>query len=153
MTLSLTLAAHALAAVVWVGGMAFAYWFVRPAAGTALQGPQRLALWRGVFARFFPAVWVSVVVLLATGYLMLFGFYGGFGGAGVHVHVMHALGLVMVALFAHVFFAPWRRLRRAVDTGEGDGPRELDRIRRFVAINLALGLIVIAVASGGRFWG
>ncbi len=55
-TLSLALALHALAAVIWVGGMAFAYWFVRPIAGQALEAPARLTLWSGIFARFFPVV-------------------------------------------------------------------------------------------------
>ena len=151
--LAIALALHALAAVLWVGGMAFAYWFLRPAAGRALEGPERLALWRGVFARFFPVVWASIAVLLVTGYYMILLPLGGFAGVGLHVHVMHALALVMTALFAHVWFAPWRRFRRTVDTMERQhAAAELDRIRRFVAINLTLGIIVVLVATGGRYW-
>ena len=150
---SIALALHTLAAVLWVGGMAFAYSFLRPAAGQALEGPERLALWRGVFGRFFPVVWASIVVLLATGYWMILGVFGGFSAVGMHVHVMHGLGLLMMALFAHVFFAPWRQFRRAVDAGERQAAAAaLERIRRIVAINLVLGLIVVAVASGGRYW-
>ena len=151
--LSIALALHALSAVVWVGGMAFAYWFLRPVAGSALESPARLALWRGVFGRFFPVVWVAVVLLLVTGYYMTLGPFGGFANAGVHIHVMHGLGLLMMALFAHVFFAPWKRFRRAVDRIENESASaELNRIRRLVAVNLALGLIVVVVATGGRYW-
>ncbi len=151
--LSLALALHVVAAVVWVGGMAFAYWFVRPVAGSALEAPARLALWRGVFARFFPVVWACIAVLLASGYYMMLGPLGGVAAVGVHVHAMHGLALVMTAIFAHVFFAPWQRFRRAQDHGDRDrAPAELDRIRRFVAVNLALGLIVVVVAGGGRYW-
>ncbi len=151
--LPIAVALHGLAAVVWVGGMAFAYWFLRPAAGRALEGPQRLALWRGVFTRFFPVVWIAVVVLLVSGYYMVLGPFGGFDTVGLHVHVMHGLALVMTAIFAHVFFAPWKRFRRAVDRIENEtAARELDRIRRLVAINLALGLVVVLVATGGRYW-
>ena len=150
---SVAIALHALGAVIWVGGMAFAYAFLRPAAGRALEGPQRLTLWREVFRRFFPIVWISVAVLLASGYYMVFATFGGFAGAGMHVHVMHGLGLLMTALYAHVFFAPWRRLRRAVDAADfSRGPAELDRIRRFVALNLVLGLIVVVIGASGRFW-
>ena len=46
---------HILAAIVWIGGMFFAVLVLRPAAGP-LEPPDRLALWRRVFARFFP--WV-----------------------------------------------------------------------------------------------
>jgi len=152
LALSIALALHALAAVVWVGGMAFAYWFLRPAAGS-LEAGGRLVLWRGVFARFFPVVWVAVAVLLATGYYMVLGPFGGFAGVGLHVHTMHGLALVMTALFAHVFFAPWKRFRRAVDCGDNAvAATELGRIRRFVAVNLALGLIVVIAATGGRYW-
>jgi len=76
--LPFALALHALAAVIWVGGMAFAYLFVRPVAGQALDAPARLALWSGVFARFFPIVWISIGVLLVTGYYMVLGPLGGF---------------------------------------------------------------------------
>ena len=68
---------HALASVVWVGGMFFAYLVLRPVAGS-MAPPERLALWRGVFARFFPWVWASVLGLLVSGYVMLFWGFGGF---------------------------------------------------------------------------
>ncbi len=64
---SLALTFHILGAVVWVGGMFAAYVCLRPAAG-ALETPQRLALWRRFFAKFFPWVWVSVLLLLLSGY-------------------------------------------------------------------------------------
>ncbi|MDZ7747530.1 MAG: CopD family protein [Halofilum sp. (in: g-proteobacteria)] len=150
--LSIALALHALAAVVWVGGMAFAYVFLRPVATSALEGPARLDLWRGVFARFFPVVWVCVALLLVTGYHMTFTAFGGFAQAGMYIHVMHGLGWVMFALFAHLFFAPWKRFRRAVDGVEREqAAKELARIRLTIAINLVLGVIVVLVATGGRY--
>lgn len=153
MTMTILLALHALAAVIWVGGMAFAYSFLRPAAGEALEGPQRQALWRAVFRRFFTVVWIAVGVLLLTGYWMVFGMLGGFGGVGVHVHVMHGLGILMMLLFAHVFFAPWRRFRLALDNGDhGDAARRLNQIRILVGINLILGFIVVIVGASGRYW-
>ena len=149
---ALALALHALAAVVWVGGMAFAYLFARPALG-ALAGPQRQTFWRGAFARFFPVVWATVVLLLATGYYLIFVTYGGFGAVGVHVHIMHLLGLVMMAIFAHVFFAPWRRFARAVDAGDREtAGKNIETIRKLVAVNLSLGVIVVAIGASGRFW-
>ena len=150
--LTLAQALHTLAAVIWVGGMVFAYAFVRPAAG-ALDGPDRQTLWRGVFARFFPVVAGCVAVLLVTGYYMLFAAHGGFAGAGLHVHLMQGLGLLMMAIFAHVYFAPWRRFRGAVDAGDRPaGAHQIERIRRLIALNLTLGLIVIAVATSGQYW-
>lgn len=151
MTLAITL--HLLSAVVWVGGMFFAYTALRPVAAAQLEPPTRLALWAGVFARFFPWVWAAVGLLLATGFWMVFAYFGGMAAVGMHVHLMIGLGLAMVAVFLHVYFAPYRRLRRAVAAGDWPaGGRSLNQIRRLVATNLGLGLVVVAVATGGRYW-
>jgi uncharacterized membrane protein len=150
--MAILVALHALAAVAWVGGMFFAYMCLRPAAGP-LEPRLRLALWQRVFSRFFPWVWASIAVLLASGYAMLFLHFGGFKGAGLHVHVMQATGIVMVLLFLHLFFAPWRRFSRALEAGQFDSAAQsLNQMRRIVAINLVLGLITIAAGASGRFW-
>jgi len=144
-------ALHTLAAVVWVGGMFFAYLCLRPAVG-ALEPPARCRLWRVSLGRFFAFVWASVAVLLLTGYWMIGAVLGGMAGAGMHVHLMQALGILMMLLFAHVYFGPFRKLKQAV--GDEDWPaagQQIGRIRPVVAINLVLGLIVVAVASGGRW--
>ncbi len=150
--MTILVALHALAAVVWVGGMFFAYMVLRPAAGP-LEPPLRLALWARVFGRFFPWVWASIAVLLASGYAVLFLRFGGFAGAGLHIHVMQATGILMMGLFLHLFFAPWRRFTRAVEAGAlQDAGAALNQIRRIVAINLVLGLITVAAGASGRFW-
>ena len=149
---ALLIALHGLAAAVWVGGMFFAYTALRPVAATQLEPPQRTRLWEASFQRFFPWVWGSVLVLLGTGFGLIFGFYGGMAGVGGDVHTMLLLGLVMMAIFAHIYFAPYRRMRQAIaaeDTPEAG--RRLNQIRRFIAINLVLGLVTVVVGSAGRF--
>ena len=68
-----------------------------------------LKLWERVFSRFFPWVWTSVAALLASGLGMIFWGYGGFAAAGTYVHVMLGIGLLMMAIYAHLYFVPWRR--------------------------------------------
>ena len=70
---------HVIAVVIWVGGMFFAYMFLRPAAAAQLEPPARLTLWAGVFSNFFPWVWSCIVVILATGFWMIFAVFGGMG--------------------------------------------------------------------------
>jgi uncharacterized membrane protein len=150
--MTLLVALHALAAVVWVGGMFFAYLVLRPAAGP-LEPAVRLRLWQRVLGRFFPWVWASVAVHLATGYGMLFVYLGSFAGAGAHIHVMQATGIVMTLLFLHLYFGPWPRFSRAVEAGAFDrAAAQLNRIRLIVGTNLVLGLITVAVGASGRFW-
>lgn len=150
--MALGLIIHVLGAIVWVGGMFFAYLVLRPVAG-AMAPPARLGLWRDVFRRFFPWVWASIGALLLSGYGMLW-LLGGFAGAGVHVHIMHLVGLIMVALFLHLYFVPWRRLQRSMDAGDQPAAAaHLAQIRMIVAINLVLGLITAAIGASGPYWG
>ncbi len=148
----LGLAIHILAAVIWVGGMFFAYLVLRPSAGP-LEPALRLSLWQRVFARFFPVVWASILALVASGYGMVFLFLGGFHGVGVHVHVMQGTGIVMILLFLHLFFAPWRRFQSAIAAGDLPAAgRNLETIRVLVASNLVIGLITVVVGASGRYW-
>jgi uncharacterized membrane protein len=144
---------HILAAVIWVGGMFFAHQMLRPAAGP-LEPAVRLPLWRRVFERFFPVVWLAVAALLASGFGMILWGFGGFAEVGLHVHVMLALGIIMMMIFAHLYFAPWKRFRRALDAGDLPGAqKQLDQIRTLVGVNLLLGLITVVVGATGRYWG
>jgi uncharacterized membrane protein len=146
------LALHLLAALFWVGGMAFAYFVLRPAAGP-LEPPLRLALWRRVFGIFLPWVGVAIVVLLGSGYAMLSVYFGGFAGAPLYINVMQGLAIIMVLLFLHLFFAPWKRFRAALDAGKpADAAAALNQIRQIVAINLVLGVAVVIVGGTGRYW-
>jgi uncharacterized membrane protein len=151
--MTIGLIVHVLAAVIWVGGMFFAYMVLRQAVG-AMEPHPRLELWRRVFGRFFPWVWASIVALLVSGYGMIFLALCGFAGPGVHVHIMQATGLLMMALFLHLYFAPWRRLQRALDQSDDRAAAgQLSQIRWIVATNLVLGLITAAIGASGRFWG
>ena len=149
----LLLAIHLLAAVFWVGGMAFAYWVLRPAAG-ALEPPVRLPLWRRVLARFLPWVGVSVVALLATGFAMIVLMFGGFADAPLYVNIMMATGILMTLIYLHLLFAPWRRLQGALDRHAlHEAGQSLNQIRMIVAINLALGVLTLVVGGTGRYLG
>lgn len=148
MPIAITL--HLLAAVIWVGGMFFAYVALRPVAASLLQPPLRLPLWSQTFARFFPWVWGAIIILPATGYWMIFWVFGGFARVGIFVHLMHVIGLVMIAIFLHVYFAPYQRLNRAVAAQDfAAAGAHLGQIRRLIGINLSLGLITLVIAAAG----
>lgn len=144
---------HLLAAVLWVGGMAFAHLFLRPALAT-LEPPQRLRLMHVVLRRFLAGVGVAVLLLLASGAWMIgrIEMQAARGGADFQWPtswlLMTGLGLVMSAVYVHVRFVLWRRLAAAVDAeGWPAAAAALAAIRRWVAFNLLLGVVVI-VAVG-----
>ena len=150
MAIAITL--HLLAVVIWVGGMFFAYMALRPVAATLLEPPLRMPLWVQTFARFFPWVWTAVILLPATGYWMILNVFGGFAGASLYIHLMQGLGWAMIAIFLHVFFAPYRRLRRAVAAQDFPAAgKALGQIRQLIGLNLVLGLTTIVVTSAGRY--
>ena len=140
---------HLLAALVWVGGMFFAYVVLRPAAVEVLHPPERLRLWDAVFRSFFNWVWLAIGLLLVTGFYMVY-LYGGIAYVPHHVHVMLALGLVMTAIYGYVFFSCYVPLgvhvsnQRWKEAGE-----QLGRIRRLVAVNLTIGLLTVGIAALG----
>ena len=143
---------HVVSAVIWVGGMFFAYNFLRPVAGEILEPPLRLTLWLAVFKRFFPFVWASVILLPVTGYLMVFSVWGGFDLAPLYVHIMNGMGIIMILVYMHVFFAPFKRLKLAVaEERWPDGGKALAQIRVLVGVNTIIGVFVIVVASAGRY--
>jgi len=153
MMLMIGVAFHIVAAVIWVGGMFFALVVLRPSTGP-LDPPTRLALWQRVFARFFPWVWGAVAVLFISGFAMVIWGFGGFTKIGTYVHVMMGLGIIMMLIYAHLYFAPWQRFRRAVAAGEWPvAAKNIDQIRQLVTINLVLGLITVVVGAAGRYYG
>lgn len=146
---SVLLFAHVASVVVWVGGMFFAYVCLRPVAATLLAPPQRLPLWAQVFARFFVFVWVAVALILASGLTMLLQV--GFKSAPVGWHVMFLTGIVMMLIFAHVYFSPYRRLCRACAAQDWPAAgAALGLIRKLVGVNLVLGIVTIAAATFSR---
>src|SRR5215212_7386040 len=113
---NLLLFLHIAAAIFWMGGMAFTVLALRPALHAQLQPPARLPLMVLVLRRFFIVVIASVAVLLATGVPLLLQVPGASAPRGWHV--MAGLGVLMMLLFGHIFFGPWRGLQRAVEAGD-----------------------------------
>ena len=137
------LAVHVLCAVIWVGGMFFAYVVLRPSL-SVLEPIQRIALHTQVFRRFFLVVWHVMPLILVSGFAVLFGFYGGPASVGWNVQLMMLLGLIMSAVFLLIVFGPYARFRRT--TYRTTAAACIDRIRKLIGVNLVLGIVTVVVA-------
>lgn len=142
---------HVLSIVVWIGGMVFAHFFLRPAVAR-LDGPIRLQLMHDVLGRFFKAVLVASLLTLASGLWMVGRVArevvqsGGRFEVPLAWAVMAVLGVAMVAIFMHIRFALFRRLSRAVAASDwAAGAAALAAIRTWVSVNLTLGVAVLLV--------
>jgi uncharacterized membrane protein len=140
---------HLASAFVWVGGMFFAYFCLRPAAAQLLQPPERLPLWVATFERFFVFTAVAVAFVLLSGFTMLA--QAGFHTAPRGWHIMMALGIVMAGIFAYVYAGLFPKLRQqcAASAWPAAGAL-LNSIRQWVAVNLALATCVVAAAASAR---
>src|SRR5215469_7297068 len=137
------LAVHVLCAVLWVGGMFFAYVVLRPSL-SVLEPMQRIALHTQVFRRFFLIVWHVMPLILVSGFAAIFGLFGGPATAPWNISVMMLLGLIMSAVFLLIVFGPYARFRRSTD--RTTMVASIDRIRKLIAVNLLLGIVTVLVA-------
>lgn len=153
MSYSLWLMVHLLGVIVWVGGMFFAHFALRPAAVEVLQPPQRLALLAAALGRFFKWVAISIALILISGVAIMMLFLGSGARLGPHIHAMTTLGLIMMLIFGHIRFAGFKRLLAAVAAQDwAAGAAAMAQIRRLVLVNLVLGLITTVIVFVGRGW-
>jgi len=143
---------HVLAVILWVGGMAFAHFFLRPPV-QALEPPVRLKLLHAVMKRFLGAVLAASLVVLVSGLWMIGRMAKEAVQAGLDFRmplawtIMATLGIVMIAVFGHIRFALFKRLSRAVEAGEWPSAgAAMASIRTWVFVNLCIGIVVICVA-------
>lgn len=146
----IAIALHAIAATVWIGGMFFMLVVFRPAV-MALTPEARTPIMAATIKKFFPWVWMAIVILLITGYALV-GAFGGFGSVPFYVHIMHVMAWVMIGLYAFMVFKPYKTFRSAVESGDKAlAMKSLNTVRWVVTLNLILGLVLVSIVTGGRY--
>jgi len=140
---------HLLSIIVWIGGMVFAHFFLRPAVAQ-LEPPLRLRLMHDVLGRFFRAVLVVSLLAVASGVWMLGRVAKQVVQSGGHFSmpwawtVMAVLGVAMLIVFLYIRFNLYSRLARAVAATDWPaGGAAMSRIRLWVAVNLGLGGVIL----------
>jgi uncharacterized membrane protein len=147
--------AHLLCVIVWLGGMVFAHFFLRPAVAS-LTPPDRLRLMHAVLGRFFRAVLLASSLAVASGAWMAGRSERQFLLWGAHLNLplewllMALLGTLMLGIFLLIRFLHYPRLTRAVAAADWPaGAAALVPIRRWVAVNLLLGTVIVVVTLAG----
>lgn len=144
---------HALAAVLWVGGIFLVYKVFRPTV-MEVDPPVRLKLFLGVFKRFFPWVWLFIIVLVVTGYIDWFVRFGGFDYSPLYMKLMHLIGWVMIILFAVLYFLMYKKFKVLVETEQYPEAGALlnSKMRPIIIINLILGSLEAVIGASGTMW-
>ncbi len=139
---------HILGVIVWVGGMFFAHVCLRPVAAEQLAPPQRLPLLAAILGRFFNAVTIAVIAIVATG-LWRFAEVGG-GAVPWRWHAMAGIGSVMIVIYALILLRWYPRLKAAVAAQNWPaGGAAMNVIRPLVLVNLILGMVTVIIAMIG----
>ena len=140
---------HFSSVIVWVGGMFFAYFCLRPAAVQVLEPPQRLTLWVATFDRFFRFAAYAAAAIVLSGFTMFMQV--GFRFAPLGWHLMMTLGLLMTGVFVYVYAVLYPRLRRLCEASAWPAAAAtLNRIRQWVGVNLLLSICTVAAAVSAR---
>lgn len=135
---------HVLSIILWIGGMIFAHFFLRPS--LALLGPeQRVLLMHAVLKKFFLAVLVASIIAWTSGMAMMTMSIKG--SMPTDWLVMGALGTLMLGIFFHIRLVLFERMsqRVAQDDLAGAG-KHLHQIRQWVLVNLCIGVVITATA-------
>ena len=141
---------HLVAAAFWVGGMATMHFAVRPAAVATLEPPLRLRTMAAALRRFFVGVDASVTLLFVSGVAMIL-LAGGFRGVHWRIEAMMSIAIVMAGIYVYIRAFVFKALRRAVEESAWPvAAARLNTVRKLVSLNLALGVVVFAVATIGR---
>ncbi len=153
--MSVAIMLHLLAALVWVGGMFFSYWILRPVFASQMIPPNELPpLWRQIYKRFFTYVWISIIVLFITGFWMMLYGLGGFGAVPISIHLMMTLAIIMVGIFVYIQFGPFQKMCQSIDTGDKQAAAaQMVKLRTVISINMYLGIFVVLMAAGSRYLG
>jgi len=137
---------HIFGFTIWVGGMFFAHNALRPVAATTLEPPLRLTLLCGVMQKFFAWVWLAIILIIASGIYMM----AQLGKPPIYITLMSTIGIAMMLIFAHLFFSPNKKFKRAVAAQDWPaGAAAMAQIRMLIAINLILGIFTLIVAVLG----
>jgi uncharacterized membrane protein len=139
----LALFLHLTGVALWVGGMVF----IR----VCLVSPAlTVAQWAEALEHFFPLSWTSIAIIVITGGFMLISV--GYAHAPPAWIIMTALGAVVIAVFASVWFGPWAALRAALaksGLAQAQAREAMRRINKRLDIVLALATLTSVVATLG----
>lgn len=139
---------HLVGVIVWVGGMTFMVFCLRPVAAAQLSPPQRVPLLAAVIGRFLG--WVGTALLLIWGSGLVRFMQVGSSSVPPHWHAMAKVGAGMTVIFLLIALRFYPRLKAAVAVQDWPaGGAVLETVRKLVLVNLALGFTVVAIAVLG----
>ena len=126
---------------------------LRPAVILTLEAQPRAMLMGAVWKRFYALVLVAIVALFATGTHLYTATFraarlaSGEGGVPLGWNIMLVLGITMILIFGHIYFAGFKKYKRAVSAAQWPlAAKAAGLMHTMTLVNFTLGwLAIIAV--------
>ena len=126
---------------------------LRPAVILTLEAQPRALLMGAVWKRFYALVLVAIVALFATGTHLYTATFraarlaSGEGGIPLGWNIMLVLGITMILIFGHIYFAGFKKYKRAVSAAQWPlAAKAAGLMHTMTLVNFTLGwLAIIAV--------
>lgn len=142
--------------VIWLGGMFFALFCLRPAAGS-LPPPVRVPFMADALGRFLNIVlWVALLAV-GSGGAMLWRAAQTTRQTSLAFNApadwlfMAGMGVLMLVVYGFIRFVLYPRVQRAVAAQDWPaGGRALNEIRFWVGANLTFGALIVVVVALGQ---
>ncbi len=124
---------HIFFAILWIGGMVYSLLFLKPSLKELPNEDQRHRLLRSVFSKFFPAVWLSILVLFITGMGLWHGYRRDFSENPLF-HTKLFLFALMILVFTYIYFFLFRK-------------NKLSQIPNLILVNLLFGIFILLIIT------
>lgn len=149
----LAIALHVLSVAAWTGGLFLLLVVLRPAL-LATEPAERMTLWARILPRAFMVSWGSAALALVTGFSLTFSMYGGFAVAGMHVHLMAGLGLMMTGVLIWCYIRPLKRFELAEEAANvAAAQRALRTVLGWLWLTMAMGIAALVIGGVGAYIG
>ncbi len=142
---------HAFAAFIWFGILLISGAML-PTVLATVSSTERLKGWHRFLGIAFPWILGAIVIVLLSGYHMMFAYFGGFK-APLYIGLMHGGGLLTMAAFLHIYFTPYKRFCRAVANESWElAERQFQQMYKLMLVNALLVAAISAIGLAGPRW-
>lgn len=140
---------HVLSIAIWIGGMVFTQFFLRPAL-VVLEPPMRLRLMHAVLGRFLNAMlWIAGLTFISGGWML--GRIAIQTAIPLEWLVMAGLGGIMLCILLFIRFVLYVRFAHSVSASASAlGAAVLGHIRTGVGINLGIAVAIVLITLLGN---
>lgn len=130
---------HIIAVLIWIGGMLYTLFILRPSLSVIEE--KKGIFMKSIMDKFFPLVWISIATLILTE-----GYKAHYFISSPLFILKLILYVVMVINFSYIYFGLYKKLSSAKNKQE-----IMTKITTLIKVNFTFGIIIILLIEFVRF--